>query len=105
MPARIVPDLARALNVSTDWLLEGRPWAVDARSMMTALEHVNLTSGLGNPPQGWGSYGASFYLAYTREYKNRFVERPDPLGLVKDARESEALIKELISIGGVNTDA
>jgi len=79
MPASALRAVAKALDVSADWLLFGGPWHLDPHKLARALEAHQSIVEASNGKLSWEAYAEIFAKSY--EYWNR----PDP----RDIREEK----------------
>jgi transcriptional regulator with XRE-family HTH domain len=68
--AGAISQIARALNVSCDWLLTGEPAALHPRTTARAMAYVAARIEGNNP--GPNELAVTFYLNYTQGYLHRF---------------------------------
>jgi transcriptional regulator with XRE-family HTH domain len=87
MPARLVPDVARALGVSCDWLLTGEPAALHPYPLLLAVDDleklIRARPDDGNPPPVQ-DFAANLYLTYRRHYLARFADGSIGVSMYQD---------------------
>jgi transcriptional regulator with XRE-family HTH domain len=73
MPARVLPGIAQALDVSADWLLTGEPARLHPKVLKRAMGHLMVMSGAPSAEE----MARRFYHIYCQDYLWRFSKRAD----------------------------
>lgn len=75
MPGDVVLQIARALNVSTDWILAGEGARLDRETLATTLELVEDVRAMSSHKVSFEECAARFEDWYNRDYARRFAGR------------------------------
>jgi transcriptional regulator with XRE-family HTH domain len=73
LPARVLPGIATALDVSADWLLTGEPARLHPKALKRTMGHLMAMSGAPNADE----MARRFYHIYCQDYLWRFSKRAD----------------------------